>query len=121
MHEASEGVINAIVQPAVIFSHTNELKIPELADAETDPIKNLKENGATPPVGTHPSLPHPPLEYILVSLAEPPPCPCFEDGDAYLQERAEDFLDVRLLGSDYMLYGIYNDWVHQNPSEHLNV
>ena len=28
--------------------------------------------------------------------------------------------DVRLLGTDSMIYGVYQDWVHQNPGEHLD-
>ena len=52
MHTVLEGDINDITQPTVIFSHTYELEIPELANAETDPPKNLQENGAAPPVNT---------------------------------------------------------------------
>ena len=49
------------VQPTVLFSHTNELEIQELADAETNPTKNLQEKGATPLLDTQPYLPHLPL------------------------------------------------------------
>ena len=31
-----------------------------------------------------------------------------------------DLLDVRILGSDYMLFEVYQDWVHQNPGNHLD-
>ena len=41
MHEVSEGEIDTIVQPIVLFYHTNKFEIPELADAETEPPKNL--------------------------------------------------------------------------------
>ena len=40
MHEVVEGELDAIAQPTVLFSHTDELKIPELANAETDLTKN---------------------------------------------------------------------------------
>ena len=56
IHKVSEGEIDAIVRPTVLFSHNDKLKIPELVDAETDPPENLQDNGATPPVGTQPSL-----------------------------------------------------------------
>ena len=36
MHEVLEGYFDAIAHPTVLFSHTNELKIPELANAKTD-------------------------------------------------------------------------------------
>ena len=61
MHEVSEGEIDAIVRPMVIFSHTDELEIPELAEAKSNPPKNLQDNGATPAVGTQPHLLHSPL------------------------------------------------------------
>ena len=40
-HKVLEVYIDAISRPTVIFSHTKEIEIPELADAETDPPKNL--------------------------------------------------------------------------------
>ena len=52
IQEVSEGEINTIVQPMVFFSHTNELEIPELANADTDPTKNHQYNGASPPLIT---------------------------------------------------------------------
>ena len=32
--------INDIVRPKMLFTHTNELETPYLADAETEPTKN---------------------------------------------------------------------------------
>ena len=29
-------------------------------------------------------------------------------------------MDVRLLVSDYILFGVYQDWVHQSPGNHLD-
>ena len=104
----------------VLFSHTNEIEIPELADAKTNPPKNLKDHGTTPPVGTHPSSSYSLLEYTSVALAEPPPCPLVEAGDIALQASPGDLLDVRLLGDDNMLFSVYQDWVHKNPGEHLD-
>ena len=53
MQVVSEGEIGAIIQPTVIFTHTNELEIPEIADAKTGPTPNLQDNGAMPSVGIH--------------------------------------------------------------------
>ena len=50
----------------------------------------------------------------------PPPRPCVKAGDATLQAREGDLSDVRLLGDDYMIYGVYHYWVHQNPGDHLD-
>ena len=60
VHEVLEGELKAIARPTVLLSHTNELKIPEPAEAETDPPKNHQDNGAMPPVNTHPSPLHSP-------------------------------------------------------------
>ena len=58
MHEVSEGEIDAIERPTVLFSHTEELKMLELANANTDPPKSLQDYGATPLVNTQPYLTH---------------------------------------------------------------
>ena len=121
MHEVLEGDINAIAQPTVLFFHTDELNISDLANAETDPPENHQDNDSTPPVNTHPSLPHSPPEDTLVASDKPPPRPCVEARDADIQACEGDLPDVRLLGADYMLYGVYHDWVHQNPGDHLDV
>ena len=120
MYEVSEEDIDAIARPTAIFYHTNELKITKLADAKTDQPKKHQENGTTLSVDTHPSPPHSPPEYTSVASAEPLPCPRIKAGDAALQVREGDLLDVRLLGADYMLYGVYQDWVHQNIGDHLD-
>ena len=104
----------------MLFSFTNELKILELVDAETDPTENLQDNSATPPVGTEPALPHSPLEETLVASTEPPSFPRVEDGDAALQAYAGDLLDVRLLGADDMLFRLYQYWVQQNLGEYFD-
>ena len=84
MHEVSEGELNAIAWPRVIFSYTNKIEIPELANAETDPPENHQDNGYTPPVNTQPprlqSLP----EYTSFASAKPLPSPHTEAGDAAL-------------------------------------
>ena len=60
MNKVSEGEINAIARPKVIFSHTDEIEITELADANTNPPKNIQDNGTRLPVNTEPYLPHSP-------------------------------------------------------------
>ena len=70
MHKFTEGNLSAIAQMTVLFSHTNELEIPYIADAKTDPPENHKDNGATPPVNTQPLPSHLPLEDTLVDFAE---------------------------------------------------
>ena len=90
----------------VILSHTDELEIPELAKAKTDPPENHQENGSMPPFNTHISPPHSPPEDTLVASAAPPPCPHVKAGESALQACKGDLLDIHLLGADYMLYGV---------------
>ena len=104
----------------MLIYHINEIGIPELSDAKTDPTKNLQDNGAKPLVGTKPSFTHSPLEDTLVAPDKPPPCSHIESGDAALQARMGYLPDVCLLGADDMLFSIYQDWVHQKPRDHLD-
>ena len=115
-----EGNIDAIAQLTVILSHTNELEIPELADDKTNPPENHKDNGATTPVNTQPPPSHLPLEDTLVDSAEPPIRPCIEAVNTALQLQEGYLPDVRLFGASYMLYGVYQDWVHKNTGYHLD-
>ena len=107
MHKVSEGELDTIAQPTVILSHTDEPEILELADDNTDPPENHQDNGATPPVNTQPSQPHSSPEDTLVASAETPPHPRVEAVDADLQAQEGDILNVRLLGTNYMLYVVY--------------
>ena len=120
MHEVLEGELNAIAQTMVLFSHTNELKIPELANSEINPPENHQDNGATPLVNTQPSPPQSPPENTLVDSAKSSPSQHIKARYASLQEREGDLSDVLLLGADYMLYGAYQYWLHQNSGDHLD-
>ena len=87
MHEVAEGEIFELARPTVIFSRIEELKIPELDDAETNPPENHQENGVILPVNTQPFPPHSSLEDVSVASAAPPPRPHVEAGNAALQAR----------------------------------
>ena len=121
MHKVSEGELIILSQPTVIFYRIDELELTELDNAETDPPENHQDNGATPKVNTRPSPSHSPLEDASVASAAPPTLPRVEAGNTALQLQERDLPDIRLLRSDYMLYGVYQDWVHQFTGEHLDV
>ena len=104
----------------LLFFHTNKLEILEISNGKTDLPENLQDNDATPPVNTKPYPPHLPPEDTLVASDNPLPFPRIEAGDATLQARAGDLPYVRLIGTYYILYGLYQYWVHQNPGEHLD-
>ena len=65
---------------------------------------------------------HSPLEYTSVASAAPTlrQRPCVESSNASLQVREEDLPDIRLLGANCVLYGVYQDWLHQNTGKHLD-
>ena len=107
MHEAAEGELNEIAQPTLILSCTNELKVMEITNSETDLPENHQDNGATPPVNTQTSLLHTAPEDTSVAYATPPPFPHIEAGNNALKVREGDLPDVRLLGAYYMLYSVY--------------
>ena len=112
--------INAILRLTLLFNHTKKFEITELANAKTDPTKNHQYNGDTPPLGTQPCSLHSPLTYTLVTPVYPPPCPRFEAiYDAFIA-RSGDLPDVCLLGADKILFGVYQDWAHQNTRNHLD-
>ena len=45
--------------------------------------------------------------------------PRIKAGDTTLQARVGDLIYVGLLGADYMLFRVYQDWLHQNPGNHM--
>ena len=120
MHKVAEGKIDAIAQPKMLFSHIDELEIPELNNADTNSPENHQDNGTTPPVNTQPSLSHSTPEYTSVASSAPLPRPHDESGNAALQSQGVELPDVGLLVANYMIYGFYQDWVHQNPGDHLD-
>ena len=100
-----------------MFSYTDEIKITELADTETNQPKNYQGNGTTPPVNTQPF----PLHYLQeVALVKPPSRPRVETEDVALQDRKGGPPNVCLIVFDYMLYGVYQHQVHQNSGDHLD-
>ena len=76
--KVSEGEIDAIVWPTVLFYQTNELEIMNLADTDNDPPQNLQDNGTTPPVINQPPSTQSLLEDTLLASAEPMSCPCVD-------------------------------------------
>ena len=120
MYEVLVEYINTAVRLMVLFTHTNELEIPELANANTDPTKKHQYNGDRPLLGTQTYSPQSPLTDTLVALDEPLPHPRNESRGAAFLERAGDLPDFCLLGADDILFGFYQYWVPQNTGNHLD-
>ena len=103
-----------------LFTQPNALDSNELANAKTTPTKNHLNNGALTPIATQPFSPHSYLKETLFALVEPPVRPHIEAGDAACLAFMTDFPGVCLNGADDMLFGIYQDWVQQNPENHMD-
>ena len=73
MQKVAKGELIELTRPTVIFSRIDELELPDIDDAETDPLENHQDNGASPLVNTHPSTLHSPLEDSSAASAAPPP------------------------------------------------
>ena len=85
MHEVAEVKLVELERPMVLFYRIDDIKIPELDDADTEPLENHQDNGTTPPVNTQPYPAQSPPEDTSVASAAPPPHPHVEAGDANLQ------------------------------------
>ena len=95
IHEVAEGELIELARQLVLFSCIDEFKIPELDNAETNPLENHQDNGATPSVNTQPYPPHSPLKEAPVDSSAPLSRPCVEAGNAALQVQEGNILDVR--------------------------
>ena len=120
MHKVAEGDLVELTRPTVIFFHIDKFKLPDFDNAKTDLLEKHQDNGATVPVKTQPSPPNSPLEDASVASAAPLSHPDVEAGNSALQAREGDLPGVCLLGNEYMLYGVYHDWVHKNSGHHLD-
>ena len=56
----------------------------------------------------------------MVAPAAPLKQTSVEAGNTDLQVQEGDLPDIRLIGANYMLYGVYQDWLHQNSGDHLD-
>ena len=85
MYKIAEGELVKLAQPTVLFARTDELKISELYNDETNPPENHQYNGATPPVNAQTSPPHSPLKDTLLASTAPLPHQHVESDNATLQ------------------------------------
>ena len=120
MQEVAEDNIDDITQPTDLFTHPNELDPTELAKDGTTLDENHQNNGAFPPYVIQPSLPNSPLKDASVATDEPPPRPCVEDSNATRLSIMEDLPEVLFKGDYDDLYGVYHNWVHQDPRNNLD-
>ena len=117
MNEVAEDNLDEITQPTELLTHPDEINPTELTDDDTTPDENDQYNGSLTPHVTQPSLPNSPLTDSSVAKDNPMPLPCVEVSDATHIVITENTPKVRLKRSDDELYGVYHDWVHQDPGK----
>ena len=120
MHKVSEEDINAIVQPMELFTQHNNPYSTYLVNAESTPSENHQDNGASPSLCIQSSSPHSPLTNTLVVLYNYLLYPCAEAEDSDILACTADLPEVHLQVSEYILFGVYQYCVHQNPGNHLD-
>ena len=120
MQEVAEDNIDDTTQPTDLLTHPNELDPMELSEDGTTLDKNHQNNGSSPSYVIQPSLPKSPLKDASVATDEPPPRPCVEARDATRLSIMEDLPEVLFKGAYDDLYGVYQNWVHQDPGNNLD-
>ena len=119
IHKVTEVDPGEITQSMDLFAHPNELNPMEFADSENTPAEKHRDNGALLLHVTQPYSPYSPLTYALVSPYKPPLRPWVDSVDAAHQEIRSDHPNVHLNTFDVAIFGVYQDWMHQNPGNLL--
>ena len=102
------------------FTQPDEVNPTELPNNETTPDENHQYNGTTPSYATQPSLLHSLLIDASVTLELFPLCHHIDPGAVDCVANTSNFPKVNLMASDDAIFSVYQDWVHQNTSTHLD-
>ena len=121
MHEVAAVKLGEFLQPMEIFTHTNKVDPTELDINDTTLAENHQDNGAMQPLITQPSSPHLLPTDTSDALELPPLRPHIDAGAAARQASMDDLPRVCLMAADNSLFGVYQDWVHQNTGTNLDV
>ena len=109
IHEVSKVEINDFTQPTKLFSHTNEVDPTELAEDEITPSEKHQYNGASPPHGTRPLLPHSPLIYASVMPESPELLLHVDAGYAACLVSTDKHPEVLHKVAEYRVFGVHQD------------
>ena len=75
MYDIKEEDINVITRPMALFTLPKDLDPTELTNKSTTPDEIYRDNGASPPYVTQPSLLRSPLTDALIGMDDTPPRP----------------------------------------------
>ena len=102
------------------FTHPDKLNPMDITTNRTTPAEKYRDNGASPLHGTQTSLMHSPLTDASAATDDPLPRLCIEDGNSTRLVSLSELPKVRLKGANISFYGVFQDWVHQNPGNHFD-
>ena len=120
MHEVIEDELDDITQPIMLFTPPNKRDPMELVNYETTPAENHQDNVSFPLHCTRPYLLHSTLIDALFATYEPPLYPHVDTSNDNGLASMADHPEVRFKAADYVLFGVYQGWVHQNSLNHLD-
>ena len=120
MHEVTKVDLKEINQPIEIFTQPDDINPTDIYNNNTTLAENHRDNGALPPHVTQTSPPHSPLIDALVAPDEPPLGPRVDVGNVDRLVINADPPKVRLKSASNTLFGVHQDWVHQNPGNNLD-
>ena len=92
----------------------------KLAGAETTRTETPQENGVTSPLLTQPSPPNSPPVDVPEDLYFPLTCSCSVAITSARLQRKRNLNTFRLTAAGNALFGVYQDWLHQNTGTHLD-
>ena len=120
MREEVRTDLEEISSPRVLFIPPHEINPTEISVEEDNPIEKHCNTGTIPPLSTNPYPPH--SHQIKPSEAPytAPPRLCIDSRTTACLVRSGDLPRVHLTASTAALFGVYQDWVHQNPDINLD-
>ena len=112
-----------ITSPRTLFTQDDEINPSEVMGGEATQTKNPLDNGEMSPLLTQPPSQYsPPVDDPDAPEApeSPPPVPPEYTSNANLLESEGDPERDCPTAANDKLFGVYQDWMHQNPGTHLD-
>ena len=105
--------------PKVLFTQDDDLDPMELVKGEATQTKTPLDNGGMTPLPTQSPYKYPPLVETSDAMDSLNPGTQRDASVATLLASVGYLPRERLTAGDDNIFGVYQDWVHQNPGTHL--
>ena len=104
----------------MLFIQVNELNRVEIVGGEATQTKTLLDNGEMSPLLTQPPSQSPLPAYSLDAPLSPLPRSRKHASNTTRLARDRNLPSYCLAAANYILFGVCQDWVKQNPGKHLD-